>query len=122
MTETLLWFRDRYGNPPLYVTENGAAFDDPPAVDGEVADPERVAYLRSHLGAGLAALRAGADLRGWFVWSLFDNFEWAQGYAKRFGLYRVDPQTQVRTPKSSARFYRELIRSGGAELDKAPGR
>ncbi len=120
LTETLLWLKDRYGNPPLYLTENGAAFDDPPPVDGLVLDPERVDYLRSHLRAARAALELGVDLRGYFVWSLLDNFEWAQGYAKRFGLIQVDPLTQARTLKTSAHFYREVIRDHGVNLSGRP--
>jgi beta-glucosidase len=116
LTEILLWLKDRYGGPPVYVTENGAAFDDPNPSDGEIPDTDRVDYLRCHLMAARAAVAQGVDLRGYFVWSLLDNFEWAQGYAKRFGLFRVDPITQTRTPKRSARFYREVIRTNGANL------
>ncbi len=116
LTETLLWIRDRYANPPVYVTENGAAFDDPPPDGGEVRDLPRVEYLHAHLIAAGDALRQGADLKGYFAWSLLDNFEWAYGYSKRFGLVHVDYQTQRRTLKSSARFYAEVIRSGGANL------
>jgi beta-glucosidase len=116
LTEILLWLGARYGDPPLYITENGAAFEDPPPVDGEVADPARVAYLRSHLSAARSAIAQGVDLRGYFLWSLLDNFEWAQGYDKRFGLFQLDGPTQARTPKTSARLYREVIRSNGAGL------
>jgi len=81
-------------------------------------------YLRSHLCAASAAIDRGADLRGYFAWSLLDNFEWAQGYSKRFGLVHVDHLTQSRTPKASAGFYREVIRANGANLgcDGAPPR
>lgn len=113
LTDTLLWLKDRYGNPPLYITENGAAFDDPSPCNGEVSDPERVDYLRTHLCAAHAAITQGIDLRGYFAWSLLDNFEWAQGYAKRFGLVQVDSLTQKRTLKTSARFYREVIGGNG---------
>lgn len=116
LTEILVWLSTRYGDPPLYITENGAAFEDPSPVDGEVADPARVAYLRSHLDAARAAIARGVDLRGYFVWSLLDNFEWAQGYGKRFGLFQLDGVTQERTPKTSARLYREVIRTNGASL------
>ena len=105
LTETLVALKERYGNPPLYITENGAAFDDPAPVGGEIADPLRVAYLRDHLLAARRALDLGVDLRGYFAWSLLDNFEWAYGYTKRFGLVHVDYATQARTPKTSARFY-----------------
>lgn len=116
LTEILCRLKDDYGNPPVYVTENGAAFADPPPLDGEIADPERIDYLRTHIRAAHDALRAGVDLRGYLVWSLLDNFEWAEGYAKRFGIIGVDHQTQQRIPKQSARFYREVIRSRGASL------
>jgi beta-glucosidase len=117
LVETLSGVRDRYGDIPLYVTENGAAFYDPPvAPDDEVRDPLRVAYLRDHLRAAHRAIEGGVDLRGYFVWSLLDNFEWALGYSKRFGLVHVDFETLERTPKESARFYAEVIRTNGAVL------
>ena len=93
----------------LYVTENGAAFDDTVAPDGAVHDADRVAFLESHLGAVADAVAAGVDVRGYFYWSLLDNFEWAWGYAKRFGIVRVDYATQERTIKDSGRRYAELI-------------
>jgi beta-glucosidase len=110
LTDILLWIQGRYGNPPVYVTENGAAFDDPPPIAGRLHDRERVAYLSSHLRAASRALRRGVDLRGYFAWSLLDNFEWSYGYAKRFGLVRVDPVDRQRLMKDSGRFYREAIR------------
>ncbi|HEY0696380.1 MAG TPA: beta-glucosidase [Micromonospora sp.] len=97
---------------PLYVTENGAAFADRP-VDGRVADPDRIAYLDAHLRACQEAVAAGVPLRGYFAWSLMDNFEWSWGYTKRFGLVWVDYATQERIPKSSARWYAETIRRNG---------
>jgi beta-glucosidase len=116
-TDVLTWVRDRYGPPPRYVTENGAAFDDPPKADGAlVEDPQRVSYLRDHLAAARHAIELGVDLRGYFVWSLLDNYEWSAGYSKRFGLYHVDFETQRRTPKSSGRFYADVIRTNGAAL------
>lgn len=118
LEETLRWVAERYGPLPLYVTENGAAFPDPPQAPPEgVDDPLRVAYLRHHLRAAAGALAAGVDLRGYFVWSLLDNFEWSHGYAKRFGIVHVDYATQRRTPKASARFYADVIRSRGAALE-----
>jgi beta-glucosidase len=121
LTDVLVWVRDRYGPIPLYDTENGAAFEEPPTASGpEVADPLRVAYLRDHLRAAHAALAKGVDLRGYFAWSLLDNFEWAEGFSKRFGLYHVDFATQQRTPKASARFYRAVIQSNGGMLDHGP--
>ncbi|HEV2064820.1 MAG TPA: GH1 family beta-glucosidase [Thermoanaerobaculia bacterium] len=119
--DTLRWVRERYGAIPLYVTENGAAFEDPPPSDGTVEDPLRVSYLREHLLAARRALAAGVDLRGYFVWSLLDNFEWSHGTSKRFGLIRVDYDTQKRTPKASARFYSRVIQSKGAALEELVG-
>jgi beta-glucosidase len=117
LTAVLLWVKERYGELPLYVTENGAAFYDPPsAIDGRVEDPLRVQYYHEHLRAAHDAIRQGVDLRGYFAWSLLDNFEWSLGYAKRFGLVHVDYRTQCRTPKSSARYYSEIIRSHGEVL------
>lgn len=117
LTETLLWVRERSGDLPLYVTENGAAFPDPPrAPCGGVDDPLRVDYYRTHLRAALEAIRRGVNLRGYFAWSLLDNFEWVLGYSKRFGLIHVDYETQRRTFKASARFYSEVIRTQGGAL------
>ncbi len=117
LTRVLLWVRERYGNIPLYVTENGAAFYDPPSpIDGRVHDPLRVWYYREHLRAALYAMREGVDLRGYFAWSLLDNFEWSLGYAKRFGIVHVDYHSLKRTPKSSALFYADVIRTNGAAL------
>ncbi|MEV4441421.1 GH1 family beta-glucosidase [Streptomyces sp. NPDC049577] len=97
---------------PLVVTENGAAYDDKPDADGAVHDPERVAYLHAHLEAVLRALGDGADVRGYFLWSLLDNFEWAHGYSKRFGMVHVDYTTLTRTPKTSAHWYAKVLRTG----------
>jgi beta-glucosidase len=119
LTDILLWVRERYGEIPLYVTENGAAFYDPPTLEGgTLEDPLRVDYLRQHLRAAARALEQGVDLRGYFVWSLLDNFEWNHGYSKRFGIVHVDYETQRRTPKASARFYAEVIRTRGAILSE----
>ena len=118
LTDVLVWVKDRYGNPPIYVTENGAAFYDPPVIDGDrLADPLRVDYLREHLRALHAALAAGVDLRGYFVWSLLDNFEWAHGYSKRFGIVHVDFASQRRTPKDSAHFYSRVVQTRGRALE-----
>ncbi len=103
---------DDYEPIPLMITENGAAFDD--FVDGAgVPDADRIAYLRDHLTVVHEAIEAGVDLRGYFVWSLLDNFEWAYGYAKRFGIVHVDYATQERVCKDSAHWYREVIRTNG---------
>lgn len=117
LTDLLVWFRDRYGDIPLYITENGAAFYDPPTAgpDG-IDDPLRCDYLRTHIAAIGEAIRQGVDVRGYMAWSLFDNLEWSLGYSKRFGIVHVDYATQVRTPKRSARFYGEVIASNGANL------
>lgn len=115
----LRWVRDRYGPTPLFVTENGAAFPDPPvAVQPVHPDPLRVDYYRDHLRAARDAIAQGVPLRGYFAWSLLDNFEWSHGYSKRFGIVHVDFDTQRRTPKSSARFYERVIASNGAVLDR----
>jgi beta-glucosidase len=116
-TRVLKWVKERYGDMPLYVTENGAAFADPPRVKGErLDDPLRVAYLRDHIAAAGEAIASGVDLRGYFVWSLLDNYEWSAGFSKRFGIVHVDFATQRRTPKSSARFYSEVVATNGAAL------
>ncbi len=109
-TTLLLRLHHDYGWP-LVVTENGAVFPDQPDADDFVEDTERVAYLSAHIDAVGAARAQGADVRGYFAWSLMDNFEWAEGYAKRFGLVRVDYQTQLRTPKRSALWFRDRITS-----------
>ncbi len=94
---------------PVYVTENGSAWDDVVDADGAVHDPERVAYLRGHLGALADAVADGLDLRGYFAWSLMDNFEWAYGYGKRFGIVHVDYETQRRTIKDSGKEYARIL-------------
>jgi beta-glucosidase len=117
LTEVLAWVSSRYGPVPLYITENGAAFEDPPETGAALLpDPLRVQYLEDHLRAAGEALRLGVDLRGYFAWSLLDNFEWGEGYSKRFGLYHVNFATQQRTPKASARFYADVIASHGEVL------
>ena len=117
-TALLVRLKRDYGEIPLVITENGAAFDDPP-LDGHpvVEDPERVAYLREHIAAVEHAIDSGVDVRGYYVWSLFDNFEWEHGYASRFGIVHVDFGSQRRTPKRSALWYRDLIRTQGGNGD-----
>jgi beta-glucosidase len=110
--------------PPidLYVTENGAAFDDPePDAAGEVDDPLRVEYLRTHLAAGARAIEDGVRLRGWFAWSLLDNFEWGFGYSKRFGIVHVDFTTRQRTIKRSGHAYAAAIAASRGLVDHAAG-
>jgi len=119
LTDTLVWVKEKYGDIPLYITENGAAFYDPPtaeAAGGEVQDPLRVEYFRTHLRAAREAIDRGVDLRGYFAWSLLDNLEWSLGFAKRFGIIHVDFETLKRTPKASSRFYAEVIRTNGGNL------
>ncbi len=115
MFETLARFKDEWGNPPVYVTENGAAFADR-FEDGSVNDQDRIDFLKAYLERARAAMDYGVDLRGYFVWSLMDNFEWAHGYSKRFGIVRVDYETQRRVPKASAFWYRGVIENNGFEI------
>lgn len=129
LTEALCWVRERYGDIPLYVTENGAAFPDPPHARGSrVHDPRRVHYLREHLRAAHEAMRRGVDLRGYYAWSLFDNIEWSSGITKRFGLVHVDFDSQRRTLKDSADEYARAIATrgssvlGGTDGDAGPAR
>ncbi len=109
LTDILRWVREVYGAMPLHITENGSAFADPEPKAGKIDDPPRAEYLRRHLAAAHAAIDAGVDLRGYFAWSLLDNFEWNFGYAKRFGLVGLDPETLDRIPKRSAALYRAVI-------------
>ncbi|GIF05351.1 GH1 family beta-glucosidase [Actinoplanes siamensis] len=113
LTEILVALRDRYpALPPVIVTENGASFHDtPPGPAGRVEDPRRIAYLDAHLRAVVEAIDAGVRVEGFYVWSAFDNFEWAAGYDERFGLVHVDRETLVRTRKDSWYWYRDLIAS-----------
>ncbi len=114
LTEVLARLHAQYPAIPLYVTENGSAYEDPdPAAGRTVPDPERTDYLLRHLGAAHDALSRGVPLAGYMAWSLLDNFEWAYGYSKRFGLVHVDYVTQTRTPKDSALAYADVIRRGG---------
>jgi beta-glucosidase len=117
LVDTLASVCNRYGDIPLYITENGAAFDDNPEPNGAVNDAARVEYIRDHLQAARQAIGQGINLRGYFVWSLLDNFEWHSGFSKRFGIVRVDYETQRRIPKSSARFYAKVIRTNGAATE-----
>lgn len=121
LRDVLLWMTERYDQPPIYITENGAAFYDPPRpVDGRIDDPLRVEYFRQHIAAVHEAIQRGADVRGYFAWSLFDNFEWSLGYQKRFGIVHVDFESQKRTPKRSARFYSDVIRNHGLPAETPP--
>lgn len=102
-----------YALPPLYITENGAAFQDEVSPDGDVHDPRRIHYVREHLRELQSAMDAGVDVRGYFLWSLLDNFEWAYGYSKRFGIVYVDYATQKRIVKESGAWYARVIAENG---------
>lgn len=116
----LAWLRERYpAGTDFYITENGAAYDTGPDARGVVEDTRRRDYLRGHIGAARRAIARGVPLKGYFAWSLLDNFEWAHGMTKRFGLVWVDPKTQARTPKMSARWYADVIAQNG--LDSPSG-
>ncbi len=110
-----------YAPAELYVTENGAAYADVVGADGLVHDDQRVAYLREHFAAAARAISSGVPLRGYFVWSLLDNFDWAEGYSKRFGIVRVDYETQARTVKDSGWFVRDVAAANGFPLEPAAG-
>jgi beta-glucosidase len=117
LLRTLLEVRERYGEVPIYVTENGSAFPDPETAPHEpLEDPLRVRCLRDHLLQVREAIGRGVDVRGYFAWSLLDNFEWASGYSIRFGLVHVDFATQRRTMKASGVYYRDVTRTRGAFL------
>jgi len=111
----LLDLKKSCGDFPTYITENGCAVRDVPDARGFVKDAERTRFLAAHIGAAHQALEAGVNLKGYYVWSLLDNFEWAHGFAPRFGLVRVDYAAQARIPKQSARWYREVIARNGIE-------
>ncbi len=115
LTEILVRVKEEYGDIPIYITENGRAVHDYVDPEGGVDDEERISYLNSHFRAAHAAMEQGVDLRGYMVWSFLDNFEWAEGYSKRFGLVHVDYGTQQRIPKASARWYAEVIQRRGLE-------
>jgi beta-glucosidase len=112
----VLYVKEKYGNPKLFITENGCALPDVPDENGFVSDWNRVDFLRAHLRALHEAIDAGANVHGYFVWSVFDNFEWEHGYGPRFGLVRVGYDTLVRTPKQSAYWYRDVIASNSISI------
>ncbi|WP_241897272.1 glycoside hydrolase family 1 protein, partial [Brevibacterium epidermidis] len=111
MRDFLIDMARRYESalPPIIITENGASFPEPDTTDTEISDSDRIDYLRDHLGAVIEAKEAGVRIDGYTVWSLLDNFEWADGWSQRFGLVHVDMRTGTRTPKASFRWYRDLI-------------
>lgn len=120
LTHLLVRLAADYGDalPPIHIAENGAAYDDP-VIDGRCIDTRRIAYLDAHLRALADAIAAGVDVRGYYAWSLFDNFEWAWGFSQRFGLVHVDFATQVRTPRASAHWYADICRTN--TLPPPPG-
>jgi beta-glucosidase len=111
LTRVLADLNRSYAPPALVITENGAAFPDTPAADGRVDDGARRAYLEGHISAAGDAVAEGVPLRGYFVWSLLDNFEWEKGFGQRFGIVRVDYATQRRTLKASGEWYRSFLRA-----------
>lgn len=116
--DLLVRVQNDYAPAAIYVTENGAAFDDPDPVEGRVDDPLRTAYIHGHLHAAHNAIEAGAALKGYFVWSLLDNYEWAQGYSKRFGITYVNYETQERTIKDSGCGYAGVIEANAVPVDE----
>jgi beta-glucosidase len=115
LTDLLLRLHADWDVGTLYVTENGCAYEDTLTADGRVHDASRTAYLRAHLAACCRAIEAGVPLRGYFLWSLLDNFEWALGYSRRFGIVYVDVADQKRIEKDSARFYSTVVHSNRVE-------
>jgi beta-glucosidase len=113
LREWLITLRARYraALPPIIITESGCSYGTVPDANGIVDDQARIDYLDAHLRAVAVAVRAGVDVRGYYTWSLLDNFEWAEGYTQRFGLVHVDYDTQVRTPKASFDWYAETIKA-----------
>jgi beta-glucosidase len=109
LTELLERIHREYAPPEIFITENGAAYSDGPDEAGRMADNRRIEFMRGHILACHRAIESGVPLRGYFAWSLMDNFEWAHGYEKRFGLYWVDYETQERIPKDSAFWYHDAI-------------
>ena len=112
LSDVLHSLRDKYGDVPIVVTENGAAFDDEKDEHGKIHDPKRIQYLRAHLRSLQDAIAAGCDVRGYFVWTFLDSWEWTDGYDPRYGLVYLDLDTKERIPKSSFSWYSGVIRSG----------
>ena len=112
----LEWIHHRYQGPDIFITENGCAFDDQ-AVNGVVNDEHRLNYLKTYIEECHKAIENGVQLKGYFLWSFMDNFEWASGYEKRFGMHYVDFDTLERIPKASAKWYAEVIKANGFILE-----
>ena len=117
LAEVVKWVHERFAPPAIYVTENGAAFDDRPDASGRVEDEDRRMYIRDYLAEVHRTIGAGVPVRGYYVWSLLDNFEWAEGYSKRFGITRVDYDTLARTLKRSGEWYGEVVRSNSIDTE-----
>ena len=117
LREWLIMFRARYraALPPIMITESGCSYSDGPDEHGVVDDQRRIDYLDAHLRAVATAIQRGVDVRGYYAWSLMDNFEWAEGFAQRFGLVHVDYETLRRTPKKSFQWYADMIAAQPAE-------
>jgi beta-glucosidase len=115
MLEQLLELKNDYGNPVIFITENGAVYKDVFKARG-IDDQQRIRYIESHLQMVAQAIEQGVNVQGYFVWSLMDNFEWAEGYAKRFGIVYTDYATQKRIPKASYHWYQKVIRAGGFDF------
>jgi beta-glucosidase len=115
--DLLVRLKQEYQPARIYITENGAAYSDGPDSDGRIADDRRIQYLQTHLAMAHRAINDGVPLMGYFVWSLIDNFEWAHGYTKRFGLYWVDYATQQRIPKDSAFWYRDVVAANAVQTN-----
>ena len=107
-----------YNHPPIYITENGMACKDEIITDNVVQDDDRLSYLKRYFEASHRAMNDGVKLKGYFVWSLLDNFEWIEGYTKRFGIFRVNFETQERMWKKSALWYRDVIKANGFNTEK----
>lgn len=116
MTDLLVRLSNDYGAPEMYITENGCAYDDVLTPDGQVHDPKRVEYLKLHFAATHQAIQQGVKVKGYFCWSLMDNFEWAWGYTRRFGIVYVDFATQQRIPKDSAKYYAEVVSQNAVKI------
>ena len=113
LEDSLVDLHADYAPGRIYITENGAAYDDPADAGGRIHDERRIEYLRQHVVAAHRAIERGVPLAGYFLWSLMDNFEWGHGYAKKFGLYAINPETRDRIPRESASWFRELVSSNG---------
>jgi beta-glucosidase len=121
LTSLLIRVRDEYTTLPIFITENGAAFDDYVDPNGDVKDDDRVAYLQEHISAVHDAIDAGVNVQGYFVWSLLDNFEWALGYSRRFGIVWVDYPSGARLTKQSFAWYRDTIQTNSVEYATSAG-